>query len=173
LDEEDFVVAAVHFDEFDFDDVAAAGLDIAADVGGFNGELAVSAVDEDEDLNARGAALVHEGVEGGAGGASGEEDVVYEDDVAAVAREVVAIVGDVYGSGGDVVLFDFRDEGCEAAGEGDSAALDADEGEGCGVAGFLGDFMREADEGALDFRGGENACALVGWGCVGWIGHER
>src|SRR5271167_3777326 len=105
----------------------------------------MSAVDEDEELDDAGAAMVEECVEGGADGAAGVEDVVHEDDVAAGdveadgaggdgrARagggEVVAVKADVEYAGVDGVLFDGGDEGADALGEGDSAALDADEAE--------------------------------------------
>ncbi len=66
FDEEDLFLL-VDFVEFDFDDLALRGGDGTAGVGGLDGQLAVAAVDEDEELDGLGAAVVEEGVEGGAG----------------------------------------------------------------------------------------------------------
>src|SRR5450631_3791401 len=68
--------------ELDFDNLAAAGGHGLADVGGFNGQLAMSAVDQDGQLYAAGAAVIEEGVEGSANGAAGVEHVVAEDNIA-------------------------------------------------------------------------------------------
>ena len=98
FDEDDLFVV-VDFAEFDFDDFAAGGGDGAADELGFDGEFAVAAVDEDEELDALGAAVVEEGIEGGTDGASGVEDVVHKNDVAAgdVEAELALVDG---GAGG-------------------------------------------------------------------------
>jgi hypothetical protein len=87
----------------------------------------MSAIDEDEELNAGGAAVIEEGIEGGAGGAAGVEDVVHEDDVFALdgegdfggvelglgayGREVVAIEVDVEDAYGDFPVFEGFDLG--------------------------------------------------------------
>src|SRR5580704_3068706 len=80
LHEQDFL-HPVDFLKFDFDDLVGGGLYGAPDVAGGNGQLAMTAVDQDEKLNASGAALVEEGVESGSNGAAGIEDIVHQDDV--------------------------------------------------------------------------------------------
>ena len=62
------------------------GLHHAADVAGLDGQLAVAAVDEHQQLHARRAAVVEQRVQRGAHGAAGVEHVVHEDDVLARAR---------------------------------------------------------------------------------------
>ena len=142
---EDDLFVVVDFAELDFDDFAREVGTVRPMKRGFDGQLAVAAVDEDEELDALGAAVVEEGVEGGADGAAGVEDVVHQDDVAAVdveadvaffddgagavGGEVVAVEADVEDAGVDGVLFDVVDELGEALGERDAAALDADEAE--------------------------------------------
>src|SRR5579875_3186021 len=176
FDEDDLLVA-VDFAELNFDDLALGGGDGASDEGGLDGELAVAAIDEDEELDAAGAPVVEEGVESGADGASGVEDVVDEDDIASVdveaegtgvddgadvaGREVVAIEADVEGTGIDGVFFDAADQGGEALGDGDAAALDADESDGGRAVIFLDDLMSQANEGALNFGGGHNPALLA------------
>ena len=84
---------------------SVGGLDLAADEAGFDGQLAVAAVDEDEQLDARGAAVIEQGVERGANGAAGVEDVVHEDDVLAGDGEVDfgGVEDGLRGDGGEVV----------------------------------------------------------------------
>ena len=53
----------VDFLKLDFDDLVVSGLDHAAHVACFDGQLAVSAIDQDQQLNAGGAALVEQSVE--------------------------------------------------------------------------------------------------------------
>ena len=131
LDEQHLLVI-VDFFQLDFDDLALRGRNGSADEGGFDGELAMAAVDEDQQLHAARAAVVEERIEGGANGAAGVEHVVDQDDVAAVdieaeragnddgahiARgEVVAIEADVEDAGIDRMLFDAGDEGGRGAG---------------------------------------------------------
>src|SRR5579875_1451897 len=169
FDQEDLFVV-VDFAEFDFDDFAAGGGDGAAYVLRLDGEFAVAAVDEDEELDGLGAAVVEEGVEGGPDGAAGVEDVVEKDDVAAfdveadvaffddgadvAGREVVAVEANVEDAGVDGVVFDGGDDFGEPLGEGNAAALDADEAEVGGAVVALDDFVGEADEGAIDLGGG-------------------
>ncbi len=72
---------AVDFVELYFDDFEVAGLHIAAHEFRFDGQFAMAAVDQDKELDARRAAVVEEGIERGADGAAGIEDVIHEDDV--------------------------------------------------------------------------------------------
>jgi len=195
LDEENLFVV-VDFAQLDFNDFAARGGDGSADEAGLDGKLAVSAVDEHEQLDALGAALVEEGVEGRADGAAGVEDVVHEDDVAAIDVEadvaffddraracggkVVAIEADVEYAGIDGRFLDGPDELGDALGEGNAAAFDADEAEVGAAVIALDDLVRQSDEGALDLGGGHEAALLAevwlgggrsGFGGTGEIAH--
>ena len=77
------------------DGLVARGDERAADVVGPDGQLAVAAVDEHGQLDARGSAEVDQLVERGADRAAGEEDVVDEHHGAAVDREEdVGALGD-------------------------------------------------------------------------------
>jgi len=78
------LIAAVDFAELDFNNFAAAGGNVFSDIGCLNGQLAMTAVDEDGELYAARASMVKEGVKRGADGAAGVEDVVTDDDVAAL-----------------------------------------------------------------------------------------
>ena len=172
FDEEDLLLA-VDLAEFDLDDLAGGGGDVATGVGGLDGEFAVAAVDEDEELDAFGAAVVEEGVERGADGAAGVEDVVEQDDVAAVdveadraggddgavalGGEVVAVEADVEDAGVDGVFFDGGEEDGEALGERDAAAFDADETDVGDAFVAFDDLMGEADEGSFDLGRGHEA----------------
>src|SRR5206468_1155145 len=75
LDQQDLLLA-VDFVELDLDDLTAGGGDHPAGEGGLDGELAVSAVDEHEELDGSGTAVVEESVKGGADGAAGVEHIV-------------------------------------------------------------------------------------------------
>ena len=97
-------------------DLAARRRDVLADVVGLDRQLAVAAVDQDDELDGARPAEVDERVERGAGGAAGVEHVVDQDDGAVVDRErdlgapddrlrahrlphqVVAVEGDVEGA---------------------------------------------------------------------------
>jgi hypothetical protein len=165
----DGIVAAL-FAEFDRDVFVGAGGDGFADEVGFDGKLAVAAVDEDGELDAVGAADVAEGIERGAGGASGVDDVINEDDGFAgdVARDgggvhlaggllvkIVAVHGDIDDSSGDRLGPNFGEGVSEALGEVDAAALDADENEVAVVFVAFGDFVRDAVERSFNDRGAE------------------
>ena len=69
--------------EADVDPLLAGGRQVLADVVGADRQLAVAAVAEHRELDPLRAAVVEEGVDRGAHGAAGEEDVVDEDDGAA------------------------------------------------------------------------------------------
>ena len=93
--------------------------------------------------------------------------------------EVVAVEADVENAGVDGGLLDGLDELGDALGEGDAAALDADEAEVGAAVVALDDLVRETDEGALDLGGGHEAALLAEvrlgggrGGGVGWIAHE-
>ena len=63
------------------------GLHHAADEARFDGQLAMAAVDQHQQLHARRAAVVEQRVERGADGAAGVEHVVHQDDVFALHRK--------------------------------------------------------------------------------------
>lgn len=170
---EDDFVAVVHFAEADFDDLVARGLVGAADVSGFDGKLAMSAVNEDEQRDAARTALVENGVERGAGGASGVENVVHDDDVAAIDIEadgrggndglfamcgkVVTIIADVEAANVNRLLLQHGERFGNAPGQGNAAALNADKRGRRVFTGFFRDLVGEADERALNFRRGHEA----------------
>ena len=79
--------------------------DGAAGEGALDRQLAVAAIDQDQQLHAPGTAVIEEGVERGADGAAGIEDVVHEDDVAAgdVAADGADGDGGTGACGGEVV----------------------------------------------------------------------
>ena len=103
----------------------------------------MAAVDENEELYALWASVVKERVQRGADGASGVEDVVHEDDVAAVdveaevarfddrtdvaGSEIVAIKTDVEDAGFDGLFLDGLDHACDALRERDAAAFNPDQ----------------------------------------------
>ena len=66
--------------EADVDPLLAGGRQVLADVVGADRQLAVAAVAEHGELDPLRAAVVEEGLDRGAHGAAGEEDVVDEDD---------------------------------------------------------------------------------------------
>jgi hypothetical protein len=189
LDQENLFVV-VDLTEFDLNDLASRRGDGAADEAGFNGKLAVSAVDEDEQLHALGAPLVEESIEGRTDGTAGVEDVVHQDDVAAIdveadfaffdhraracSGEVVAIEADVEYTGIDGRLLNGLDELGDALGKGNAAALDADEANVGAAVIALDDLVCKPDEGALYLGGGHEPALLAelwlgggGSGCGG------
>src|SRR5919204_5217632 len=86
-DQED-LVDLVHLEELHLDALLARGREVLAHVVGADRQLAVAAVDEHGELDARGPAVVEQGVDRGADRAARVEDVVDEDDRAALEREV-------------------------------------------------------------------------------------
>ena len=92
-DEQD-AVDLVDLDELDLDALAARGGQVLADVVGPDRQLAVAAVGDDGELDARRAAVVEERLDRGADRAAGVEDVVDEDAGAALEREVELRVAD-------------------------------------------------------------------------------
>ena len=86
-DEQDGV-ELVHLDELHLDPLAARGRQVLPDVVGADRQLAVAAVDEHGELDARGPAVVEERLDRSADRAAGVEDVVDEHDRPPVEREV-------------------------------------------------------------------------------------
>src|SRR5271166_5255384 len=101
----------------------------------------MAAIDQDEELDQAGTSMGKEGVESGARGASGIEDVVDQHDFLAFdgktnlhfldygslaqSGEVVAIEGDIESADGNLFLFDLLNHFAEAFGDGDAATADA------------------------------------------------
>src|SRR6185437_15467514 len=137
----------------------------------------MATVDEDEELDALGSAVVEECVERGTDGAAGVEDVIHQDDVAAfdveadltllddrtdvTRREVVTIEADVEHAHVDGLALDGLDELADTLRERNAAALNADEADVGRAIVALDDLMRETDEGALDLRRGHEAALLA------------
>ena len=152
--------------------VSGRGEGEAGVVGG-DGHEATAAVNEDGEFDFGGATVVEEFVEGSFHGATGEEDVVNEDDGGpvdvsgdvrrgkflgdGVAADVVAVEGDVDGArrGGEL-----RVERCESRseplGEGDAAVGDAEEQEFFGGAVTGGNGGRELRDGSVYFLGADS-----------------
>ena len=78
---------AVDFLELHFDDLVVGGLHHAADEARLDGQLAVAAVDQRQQLHARRAAVVEQRVERRAHGAARVQHVVHQDDVLALHGE--------------------------------------------------------------------------------------
>src|SRR4051794_25278350 len=74
---------AVDLLELHFDNLGVGGLDGASDIARFDRQLAMSAIDEHQQLHARRASLLEEAIERGADGAAGVQHVVHQDDVLA------------------------------------------------------------------------------------------
>ena len=152
--------------------ISGRGEGEAGIVGG-DGHEATAAVNEDGEFDFGGATVVEEFVEGSFHGATGEEDVVNEDDGGTVdvsgdvrrgkflgdgvAADVVAVEGDVDGArrGGEL-----RVERCESRseplGEGDAAVGDAEEQEFFGGAVTGGNGGRELRDGSVYFLGADS-----------------
>jgi len=140
-------------DEVDDDFLTGVGsVDGEADVVGGDGEFAACAINEDDEADDAGAAEIDEGVECGADGASGVEDIIDEEKGAVIEAEVhvcaagdgdgmargevIAVHGDVERADveGGVAREDFGEGGGEALREEFAAGTDADDGEGeCGA----------------------------------------
>ena len=121
--------------EADVDPLLARGRQVLADVVGADRQLAVAAVAEDGELDPLRAAVVEEGLDRGADGAAGEEDVVDEDDGALgevevdvggvddrlrggrLGADVVAVEGDVDVADRQLGAGQLAEEGVQATGE--------------------------------------------------------
>src|SRR5581483_6576564 len=182
--DEQHAVDLVDLDELHLDALVARRREVLADVVGPDRQLAVAAVGEHGELNARRPAVVEEGLDRGADRPAGVEDVVDEDARLALEREVepggandglrverrfaaadldvVAVEGDVDGAEVDVRACEVLDQAAEPLRERDAAGVDADERDpvevGVALEDLVGDAMKRPVEG---FRIEEDA--LVGW----------
>ena len=139
---------------------------VLADVVGPDRQLAVAAVAEHGELHAARAAVVEEGVDRGAHGAAGEEDVVDEDDGAlagveldvggvddrlaggVLGADVVAVEADVEVADRQLGAGQLGEEVVEATGEDRAASVDADDRESLGLGVLLGDLMGDPSQGS-------------------------
>ena len=150
----------VDFLKLHFDDFVVGGLDVAADELGFDGQLAVAAIDQHQQVDARRAAVIEQSVERGADGAAGVEHVVHQDDVFALdgegdlggaddgldvdGGEVVAVEIDIEDADRHGAVFERFDFPRQALRQGHAAAADADEGEAVEVRDFSRGFRAPA-----------------------------
>ena len=162
------LVDLVHLDELHLDALGAGGRQVLADVVGADRQLAVAAVDDHGELDARGAAVVEERLDRRADRAAGVEDVVDEHDGAALEREVelrlahdrlrvqrslaaadahvVAVEGDVDGAELGRLAGALLDQAREPLRDRDAARLDPDERDLAEIGIRLDDLVRDPRE---------------------------
>ena len=168
-------VAAVGLGEQHDDRLAVGGRHVLADVVGADRELAVAPVDEHGQLDGTRTPVLGHGVERGADGAPGEQDVVDEDDQPVVEPavghvcvaerasrmppQVVAVEGGVHRTDGRGDPGELGDRRGQPPGQHGTAGRDADEHELRGVLGaerrLLDDLVRDARDGAGDVGGAQ------------------
>ncbi len=78
--DEKHLLHVVDFLKFHFDDFVIGGLHGAADVARFDGQFAMAAIDQNQQLHARRTAVIEKSVERRADGAAGVKHVVHQDD---------------------------------------------------------------------------------------------
>ena len=168
-------VLAVDLLELDVDDLLARRRHVLAHVVGADRELAVAAVDEDREADRLGPPEVDQRVHRRPDRAARVQDVVDEDDRAAVEverdlgalddrllgdeRQVVAVEGDVERADGELGALVLEDRRRDAMGERDAAALDADQDEALGAGLLLHDLVRDAGHRAADVLVGHDPAA--------------
>ena len=168
--DEDDALFVVNFPEANFDDFGVAGLNRAADELGFDRHFAMTAIDQDAQGDAAGAAEIEEAIHGCANGTPGVEDVVDEDEVHAINSEgdvrglqdclrrdfgeVVAVEGDVERADRDIDAINATHGPCDAFCEGHTTAANADERKVAGAATFFDDLMRKTLKGTVNFGSG-------------------
>ena len=130
----------------------------------------MASVDENEELNGTGSPEIDQGIECGSDGASGKQDVVDEDYVAAgdaagyvraaaIGRlsggaSVVAVGSRVQGGDRDLAIAGRRYIAGYALGEGETSGADADKEKVGGVGMGLDELMGHTAEGLADVGGG-------------------
>ncbi len=148
---------------------------VLAHVVGADRELAVAAVDEDREPDGLGPPEVDQRVHRRPDRAARVQDVVDEDDRAAVEverdlgplhdwllgdqRQVVAVEGDVERANRDLGALVLEDRRRQPVGERDAAALDADQREPLGAGLLLHDLVRDAGDRAADVLVGHDPAA--------------
>jgi hypothetical protein len=131
--------------EADLDAFVSRGGDVLADVVSLDGQFAMAAIDQDDQLNRLRPAEIDERIERRPRGAAGLEHVVHQDDDATVdgerdlrapdqwlgsdlvAHQVVAIERDVERAGGDVVARNVLERAGDPPRQRDAAAAHAHE----------------------------------------------
>src|SRR5919202_164081 len=158
-------VDLVHLDELDLDVLAALGREVLADVVGADRKLAVPAVDEARELDARRASVLEEGLDRRADSAARVEDVVDQDArhalereveprrlddrlrverrLAAANQDVVAVERDVERPERDVDAREVLDQRAQTLGERDTTRVDPDQGRPLELGVALDDLVRE------------------------------
>src|SRR5277367_517845 len=81
LDQQHLFVV-IDFAQFHFDDFTTRGLHLASYEAGFNGQFAMTAIDQRQQLHATGAAMTEERVESGPDGTTCIQHVIDQNDVA-------------------------------------------------------------------------------------------
>jgi hypothetical protein len=163
LFEDDFVGAA-GFGEADADAFGVSGGNVLADEIGFDGQLAVSAVNEDGKLDAPRAAEVIEGIHGGTDGATAKQDVIHEHDGLSghiegnngwldvggrAPAQVIAVHAHIQVADGHGMAPDGRQFGAQPPAQRHAASLNAYGHEVAAVFVSLHDFMRNSGQRAL------------------------
>ena len=157
IPEQDDLVPAIHLFESDLDGLGERSGYILAHVVGAYRELTVASVDENEELNGAGSSEIDQGIECGSDGASGKQDIVDEDYVAAgdaagygragaVGRlsggaSVVAVGSRVQGGDRDLAIAGRRYIAGDPLGEGEATGADADKEKVGGVGMGLDELM--------------------------------
>ncbi len=141
----------------------------------------MTAIDHYGELDGRGTTEVGEGVEGGPGGATGEEYVVDQDHVSTgdvdgndrplgsyvtADSKVVPIVAHVEFAGGDGPPLEGLDYPAEPAGELDASGMDTDQDYSVGTTMGFEDLMGDATQNPFDVLGGHH----LGHGTAGLFG---
>src|SRR5215204_1480886 len=172
-DEQD-LVDLVHLDELHLDALVPRGRQVLADVVGTDGKLSMAAIREAGELDARRPAVVEECIDRRADRAAGVEDIVDEDDGAALERElelrraedrlgvarwlaatdldVVAVEGDVQRAEIELSSGEILDQAAEPMRQRDAARLDADERHSVERRVALDDLVGDAAEALGDRR---------------------
>ncbi|SPF37378.1 hypothetical protein SBA1_180006 [Candidatus Sulfotelmatobacter kueseliae] len=167
----------VNLSQFDLDHFVHRGLHVAADEGGLDGNLAMSAVNQHAELHAPRPPVLKERIERGAGSAAGEQNIVYHHDVLFLdlkpnlfllhhglrpqGREIVAIEGDIERSDGDLGILDAGDDLAQPLGQGHAAAANSDQPQGVDASVLFHDLICQPHQRALNFRCGHELCFLT------------
>src|SRR3984957_16791480 len=165
---QDHFFVVVDLPQLDLDDFTVCGLHMAADKAGLDGQFAMAAVDQHQQLYAPGAAMVKERVQRRANGPAGVENVVHQNDVATgnvkadgagnhnrpniAGRKVVAVEVDIENPGIDGGLLDAANQVTQTLRQGNSATLDTHQPQVLTAVVFFDDLVRQPNQRALDFR---------------------
>ena len=173
---------AVDLVELDLDNLLPGGLHHAAHEAGLDRQLAVSAVDQHQQLHAIRAAMVEERIERRARGAAGVEHVIDQHDIAAVhieadlrrvhhgadivRGEVIAIELDVELPHVYRLLLNGFDQCCQALRQRNTPALDPDQAQPLAAMVFLDNLVSQTDQRAFDLGRRKDASLFAEACCV-------